>query len=474
MHRRAIRVDDSSILISGALILDARGYSKRDFGVKDGRIYTIDNEADLKFKTQVIDASGCIVMPGLVDPHTHLRVPGGEEAETFVSGTKAGAVGGYCALLAMPNTEPAVDLPARVLMIRQMIKDLPVDVLVSGTITKNRAGIELSPFAGLASVGVKVFTDDGSGVQNPRLMLQALQYCSDLGLLIAQHCETEELFNGGVMNGGAVADRLGLPAIPASSEEVMVSRDIELARSVDAAIHFLHLSTKRAADLVSRAKTDRLRVTAEVTPHHLFLDDSKLGDFDSRFKVNPPLRSEADVSGLWEHLGAGTFDVIGTDHAPHPRWKKETTIDQAAFGMLGLQHALGVIFTGARRALKRGIVPKVVPNYVDESIGLLGDLPIEVDLLRWLWLVVSMMSWKPSQLIGYEPGMSGLLEDGSRATFVIFDPNGSLLVTTASLHSKAKNSPYLDEVLDGSIREVFVSGKHLVKDGELIEKGNWN
>ncbi len=466
-----------SWLIFGANVLDIDGFKEVDFIVQDDQIVQVGkmslfNQTLVEVSTK-IDATGCIVFPGLVDPHTHLRVPGGEEAETFISGTKAGAAGGYCALLAMPNTEPAVDLPARVLWLKQMTQELPIDVLSSAAITKNRAGEELVPFASLKDVGVKVFTDDGQGVQNPRLMLRALQYSNELNLLLAQHCETEELFNGGIMNEGSVSERLGISSIPAAAEETMVARDIELARSVGAPIHFLHLSTTRSADLVARAKRDGLKVTAEVTPHHLYLDDSRLEGFDARYKVNPPLRTKQDVAWLWEHLSDGTFDVIGTDHAPHPSWKKDTTLDQAAFGMLGLQHALVVLFTGAKIAQSYGIAPNCLPPGIDVTIDNLNSPAEEKGLLRWLWLIVSMMSWKPSRLIGYPTGSSGSLQTGSFATFVIFDPKAFTQATYAKLYSKATNSPYIGETFNGEVRDLFVKGRHLVKNGRVIEEKNW-
>lgn len=466
-----------SKLIRGGLLLDVRGYRRTDILVDDGCIVLLDPGSStdrMDFEhLEIIEAQGCIITPAFVDPHTHLRVPGGEEAETLESGSKAGAAGGYCALLSMPNTEPAIDTPARVQWLLQKAQNLPIDILVSATITKARHGKELSPYSALKDAGVHVFTDDGSGVQNPMIMLSALKYTDELGLLLAQHCETESLFNGGIMNDGVVSDQLGIPGIPASAEETMVARDIELARSVGAAIHFLHLSTNRSADLVARAKSDGLRVSAEVTPHHLYLDESKLCQFDARFKVNPPLRAREEVLGLWKHLSQGTFDVIGTDHAPHPNWKKETTLDHGAFGMLGLQHSFLVLFAGIKNAIKNDILPIDLPAAVTESIEAVAEDLTNAWTLAWLWLIVSMMSWRPSRLIGYPPGTSGLLSSGSKATFVIFDPNDSTLVSTKGIYSKANNSPYLGETFDGKVRDLFVKGTQIVRDGLIVEDGNW-
>ena len=461
------------ILIIGGIICDKGGFRRQDLVLEGDSISEVSSGVMPGSGDRVIDAAGKFVLPALVDPHTHLRVPGGEEAETLISGTQAAALGGYCAVLAMPNTEPALDSPARILQLRDACSRLPVKVIAAASITKDRAGRELSSFAALAKIGVPLVTDDGSGVQDAHLMRRALEYCSELPIVVAQHAEVSELFRKGVMNEGKVSAVLGVAGIPASSEEVMVARDIELARSAQTRIHFLHLSTGRSADLVARAKQDGVAVSAEVTPHHLTFDDGALVNYDSTYKVNPPLRGRCDVERLWDHLGSGTFDVIGTDHAPHPQWKKQVPLEQAAFGMLGLQHSLSAIFAGIAGAIERKITAKAVPDAVLGTIANLTGSPLELDTLSWLWLVVSMMSWKPAEILGLAATHGGEIASGALANLVIFDPEPTWFPTLESLRSKASNSPYLGSKLKGRIDWVFVDGRVLVENGELNEKGNW-
>ncbi|NDC45414.1 MAG: dihydroorotase, partial [Actinobacteria bacterium] len=309
--------------------------------VSDGVVVSVGGQATAD---EVVDVSGCVVMPGFVDLHTHLREPGKEEAETILTGSRAGARGGYTALVAMPNTNPAQDSVMVVEFVRaQGVKAGFVDVVPSGCITVGRQGEALAPFADLRGVGVTLFTDDGNGVQDPLLMRRALEYARDLGITLAQHCEVSALTKGAVMHECSCSTDLGLPGWPALAEELMVHRDIELVRLTGAKMHFLHLSTARSVELVRRAKQDGLPVTAEVTPHHLSLTSELLRSFDSTFKVNPPLRTMSDIDALKEGVLDGTIDAIATDHAPHVRREKELPLDQAPPGMIGLETALGVV-----------------------------------------------------------------------------------------------------------------------------------
>ena len=302
----------------------------------------------------MLDAGGCVVAPGFVDLHTHLREPGKEEAETIETGSRAAALGGYTAVVAMPNTEPAQDSRGVVDFVRAQGEAAGLcEVLPAGCITIGRAGEQLAPFAELAAAGVRLFTDDGNGVQDPLLMRRAMEYSLGLGIVLAQHCEVSRLTAGAVMHEGHCCSELGLPGWPAVAEELMVHRDIELCRLTGARIHLLHLSTARSVDLVRAAKADGLPVTAECSPHHLSLTDEALRGYDPVFKVNPPLRTAADIAALKAGLADGTIDAIATDHAPHPVEDKERPIDDAPPGMLGLETALGVALGGARPAARR-------------------------------------------------------------------------------------------------------------------------
>ncbi len=460
-------------VIRGGLVVDRRGYRAEDVSIAAGVVAAITSDFEPDASDIEIDARHKIVMPAFVDPHTHLRVPGGEEAETLASGTRAAALGGYAAVFAMPNTEPALDSPVRISQLLNAAAALPVRVLCAASITRDRAGVELAPFYGLRQVGVRVVTDDGSGLQDAHLMRRALEYCSELGIVVAQHAEVEALFRKGVMNEGQLSARLGVGGIPASAEEVMVARDIELARAAGARIHFLHLSTARSAELVARAKAEGVAVSAEVTPHHLTMTEDLLGGYDSRFKVNPPLRARVDVDGLWEHLGLGTFDVIGTDHAPHPMWKKNAPLDQAAFGMLGLQHSIAALWSEIPQVVARGRVAVATPDAVRATINDLGSDYLDPEELAWLWQILSMMSWKPAELIGLGSGFVGDIMPGSTANLLVFDPLANREVTLGSIASKARNSPYLGRTLRGQVVDLFVEGRRLVADGSLIEEGNW-
>jgi dihydroorotase len=331
------------IVFVGGRVVDDAGERREDVVVADGAIVEVGAGIAPKSGDDVVDIAGCVIAPGFVDLHTHLREPGKEEAETIETGSRAAAKGGYTAVVAMPNTDPAQDSVAVVDFVREQGRRAGlVDVVPSGCITLGRRGEALAPLAELAAAGVRIFTDDGNGVQNELLMRRAMEYARGLGVTLAQHCEVATLTAGAVMNECRCCTSLGLPGWPAIAEELMVFRDIELARLTGATIHFLHLSTARSVELVRAAKRDGLPVTAEVTPHHLSLDENLLASFDPVFKVNPPLRSPDDIAALREGVRDGTIDALATDHAPHPRRDKELALDQAPPGMLGLETALGV------------------------------------------------------------------------------------------------------------------------------------
>jgi len=420
------------ILFRGGTVIDAVGTRAADVLVEGDRIAAVGTGLDHP-GAEVVDVTGCVVAPGFVDLHTHLREPGREEAETIETGSRAAARGGFTAVVAMPNTDPAADAVHVVQFVRAQGERAGLcEVLPSGCITVGRRGEQLAPFAELASAGVHLFTDDGNGVQDPQLMRRALEYASTLGIVLAQHCEVARLTEGAVMHEGSCCSRLGLPGWPALAEELMVHRDIELCRLTGAPVHLLHLSTARSVQLVRAAKTDGLAVTAEVTPHHLALIDELLAGFDPVFKVNPPLRTRADIEALHEGVRDGTINAIATDHAPHAPETKELPLDQAPPGMLGLETAFGV----ARSVL-------------------------DIDLAR----LIGLMSWQPAAIAGVADRHGGPVAPGRPAHLAVIDPDVTWQVDPFDLASKSRNTPYTGRTLRGRVRHTVFRGRLVVRDG---------
>ena len=420
-----------SIVIKGATVVNRESQQVADVKIENG--FVVEVAKNLKGDLQ-LDASGCIVSSGFVDLHAHLREPGKEEAETIETGSRAGALGGYTALVAMPNTDPPQDSVAVIDFVREQGKRAGlVDVVPSGRITLGRQGESLAPMAELSLAGVTLFTDDGNGVQDAALMRRALEYARGLGVTLAQHCEVAELTKGAVMNECSCCTDLGLPGWPAIAEELMVFRDIELVRITGASMHFLHLSTKRSVELVRAAKRDGLPITAEVTPHHLSLTQELLASYDSVYKVNPPLRSAEDIRALKDGLRDGTIDAIATDHAPHPRRDKEMSLDLAPPGMLGLETALGVVLA--------------------EGMCEIRD-------------VVALMSWNPAKIarIGSTHGLD--VAAGANANLCVFDPELTWSVDPDRLASKSTNTPYAGKTLRGRVRHTIFKGTATVIDGQ--------
>jgi dihydroorotase len=423
-----------SVVIRGGTLLDQTGTRQGDVAIDGGMIVEVGDNLQ---GTVVLDASGCVVSPGFVDLHVHLREPGREEAETIETGSRAAALGGFTAVVAMPNTDPAQDSVSVVEFVRaQGLAAGLCEVVPSGCITVGRAGRQLAPFGELAAAGVTLFTDDGNGVQDPLLMRRALEYARDLGIVLAQHCEVERLTDGAVMHEGSCCSRLGLPGWPSIAEELMVHRDIELVRLTGAPMHFLHLSTAGSVELVRAAKRDGLPVTAEATPHHFSLTDTRLEGYDPIYKVNPPLRTPADLAALKAGLADGTIDAIATDHAPHPAESKEMPLDQAPPGMLGLETALGV------------------------SIAALcgGDSPMP------LADVVAALSWKPAAIAGLADRHGRPISVGEPANLTVFDPALEWQVVPGRLASRSRNTPYVGERLIGKIRHTVFAGQVVVAD----------
>jgi dihydroorotase len=402
---------------------------RADVLIVDGRVVAIGGSVDVPSGGQVLDATNCIVGPGLLDLHTHLREPGNEAAETVETGSRAAALGGYTAVVAMPNTTPAIDSAAVVQQVLSLGRAAGLcEVLVAGAITVGRAGELLAPMAEMAELGVRIFTDDGAGVQNNRLMRRALEYASALGITLAQHCEDAALSEGGVMHEGAWSARLGLPGQPSESEELMVARDIALCRRTGSPVHFLHMSTEGSVELIRRAKADGLPVTAEAAPHHFTLTDAALAGYDTVFKVHPPLRTDADVAAVIAGLTDGTIDAIATDHAPHTPETKERSMLDAPPGMLGLQTALSLAIT---------------------QLG----LPIA--------RVFQLLSAGPARIaqVGDRHGSVGV---GRAANLCVVDPSATWTVDPHALASRSRNTPYVGRTLHGVVRHTVFNGNAIV------------
>ena len=423
----------SKLLITKGRLIDAGGERSADVRIANGVVVEVGVGLLSGDGEQVVDAAGMVVCPGFVDLHVHLREPGREEAETIETGSRGAALGGFTAIVAMPNTDPTQDSVGVVEFVRQQGERAGLcEVLPSGSITIGRRGETLTPFAELAAAGVRLFTDDGNGVQDPQLMRRAYEYASDLGITMAQHCEVERLTEGAVMHEGSCCSHLGLPGWPSLAEELMVHRDIELVRLTGAPAHFLHLSTAGSVELVRKAKADGLAVTAEATPHHISLTDELLTSYSALYKVTPPLRMMDDIIAIREGLRDGTIDAIATDHAPHVSESKELPLDQAPPGMLGLETALGV------------------------SIAHL-DMPL-VD-------IVAALSWKPAEIAGVADRHGRPIEVGEPANLTVFDPAEQWEVVPGQLASKSRNTPFVGVPLTGRVKHTVFNGEVVVLDG---------
>jgi len=421
----------NELVIKGGSVIDATGTRTADVALAGGVVTEVGSNLSGE---RTLDASGCIVSPGFVDLHVHLRQPGKEEAETVETGSRAAALGGFTAVVAMPNTEPAQDNLSVIEQVRRWGEEAGLcEVLPSGCITVGRMGERLAPIGELAAAGVRIFTDDGNGVQDPLLMRRAMEYCLDLDVVLAQHCEVSQLTKGAVMHEGCCSSHLGLPGWPSLAEELMVFRDIELARVTGARVHFLHLSTVRSVDLVRQAKADGLRVTAEAAPHHFTLTDELLATFDATYKVNPPLRTKDDIAAIKAGLRDGTIDAIATDHAPHPPATKEQPLDQAPPGMLGLQTALPLA---------------------------LGELGLD------LQETVALLSWRPAAIAGVSDRHGGPVQPGAAGSLTVFDPEAAWTVDPQRLASKSRNTPYAGRHVRGLVRHTVFRGSPVVIDGE--------
>ena len=382
----------------------------------------------------VLHARGLIVCPGFIDLHCHLRQPGFEEKETIASGTRAAARGGFTTVCCMPNTNPPLDSQATVDYVRSTAaREGLVRVLPIGCISRGRKGQELAPLDELASAGVIGFSDDGDPA-NSQLMRQALEHSRVLDLPIIDHCEDKALSKDGQMNEGIVSARLGLKGIPAAAEEAIVARDLALAELTGGWLHIAHVSTAGSVDLIRRAKEKGIRVTAEVTPHHLTLTEEKVIGYNTNAKVNPPLRTKHDIQALIQGLKENVIDIIATDHAPHTKADKACDFKLAAFGTSGFETALGSLM-----------------SLVHE-----GQLTIAT--------LIAKLTSEPSKIIGNKYGKLGSLTVGTPADITIFDPDLEWIVDTKAFASKGKNTPLAGSRLKGKVMAAISQGKLVYKD----------
>ncbi len=386
----------------------------------------------------VLHAQGLIVCPGFIDLHCHLRQPGFEEKETIATGTQAAARGGFTTICCMPNTDPPLDNQATIDYVKSTAaSEGVVRVLPIGCISKGRKGEELAELDELASAGVIAYSDDGQPVNSSRLMRQALNYSLAFGLPVIDHCEDTALTEGGLMNEGIVSTRLGLRGIPAAAEEIIVARDLALAQLTNARLHIAHVTTEGSVDLIRRAKEKGIQVTAEVTPHHLTLTEERVIGYDTNTKVNPPLRTKRDIQALIQGLKENVIDIIATDHAPHTETDKLCEFGVAAFGISGLETALGSL------------------------MSLVHDGQLTLATL------ISKLTYEPARIIGNKYGKLGTLNIGAPADVTILDPDMEWIVDTEVFASKGKNTPLAGSLLKGKVMATISQGKLVYKDDSV-------
>jgi dihydroorotase len=441
------------LLIRGGHIIDpSQGIDQvGDLLIAEGKIVQVGGSITpspslsvILSKAKNLDAMGLVICPGFIDLHCHLREPGFEDKETIATGTKAAAIGGFTTVCCMANTNPPLDSPSTVDWVKQKArKDSLVAVLPIGCITKGRKGEELTDMAGLAEAGVVAFSDDGDSVASSQLMCRAMEYSRALGLPIIDHCEDKALSNNGIINEGQISAKLGLKGIPAAAEEVMVARDLNLAKLTRARLHIAHVSTKGSVELIRRAKEEGVSVTAEVTPHHLTLTEERIvGEssnkpFDTNAKVNPPLRTKEDVQALIKGLKDGVIDAIATDHAPHTLADKNCGPELAAFGISGLETAFGCLMSLVHQG--------------------------KISLTQ----LMSKLTCEPAKVIGRN-GELGTLKAGAPANITILDPDREWIVNSRNFASKGKNTPYDGYTFKGKIMAAIANGRVVYIDASLL------
>ncbi|PYI66510.1 MAG: dihydroorotase [Verrucomicrobia bacterium] len=426
----------SAIIIRNGRVIDPA--NKRDetadLYIADGKVVGSKSEIkNAKSEIEEIDAKGVIVAPGLIDMHVHLREPGFSHKETIESGARAAAAGGFTTIVCMPNTSPVPDNPSTIAWIKDRASAIaPVNVLPTGAISKNLAGEELAPIGSLAQAGIVAITDDGHCIQNHEVMRRAVEYARMVGVPILDHCQDYNLVGNGVVHEGYWSTLLGLPGWPAAGEEAIVMRDILLAELCDHYIHCQHVSTAGSVRLIREARSRGVKISGEVCPHHIALTDEAIQNFDTNYKVNPPLRSQQDVDALLDGIADGTLSILCSDHAPHADFEKEVEFDIAPFGIIGLETELGLF------------------------MDLLVHKHRRIDIAR----LIEMYTVEPARLLKIH---AGTLSIGARADMTLIDPELEWIVRLDQFESASRNSPFNGWKLRGRAVRTIVAGKTVWK-----------
>ncbi len=430
--------NDKSILITDGMIIDPANniFKPANLLISEGKIRYLGD--DKPAAAERINAKNCYVTPGLIDMHVHLREPGHEEEETIATGTMAAVAGGFTSVACMPNTHPPIDNEASVeFVLRQAHQFGYCNVFPIGAITKQRQGVELAEMGNMIRAGAVAFSDDGNGIADSGVAYRAMQYAAMFGRTIIEHCEDPTLIGKGCMNSGEIATMLGLSSRPAMAEQIMLYRDLILAKNANCKYHVAHISTAESVELISQFRKAGMKdITAEVTPHHLLLTDECCKNFDSNYKVAPPLRTKKDISALKAGLANGVIDCLATDHAPHSREEKELEFLYAPFGIISLEVALALY----------------IKALIDDKV------------IDWPELIAKM-TINPARILGIE---KGTLSVGSDADVTIIDPDTEWVIDSERFYSKSRNCPYNGWKVRGRSLVTIVAGKIKYQDNEIL------